>query len=235
MTYNYNFGRIPSPFDGRDYNLRSFIPRANSLKIIGSKKWEFWGEPLDQGETPHCVGFSMANFGINEPVNTPYLNSDGHLFYYKCKVVDGEPNKENGSYIRSAAKVLRNEGVIETYAFAYDIYAIKWWIINKSPMIVGTIWTEEMLNPNADDIITTGGAILGGHAYLLTEWTEDNYIGIQNSWGKHWGINGKAYISMADFEKIFKYDGEAMTTVEIEKHAIKKPCPIADIFKKIKG
>ncbi len=230
---NIQFGRKPSPLDMRDYNLRNYMPKKTKLEVIGSKKWDFWGEPLDQGSTPHCVGFSMANFGINLPVHTPYLDDDGHKFYYKCKIVDEEPNEENGSYIRSAAKVLKSEGIISTYAFAFDIYAIKWWILNKSPMIVGTIWTEEMLNPKADNTISTSGGILGGHAYLLNEWRDDDYIGIQNSWGSAWGVNGKAYIKASDFEKIFKYDGEAMTAVEIDGHTMKRPCPLEELFKNL--
>lgn len=230
---NIKFGRIPSPLDMRDYNVRNFMPKKAPFTVIGSKKWDFIGEPLDQEASGHCVGFSMANFGINLPVNTPYGNKDGHSFYYACKIVDGEPNEENGSYIRTAAKVLKNRNIISTYAFAYDIYAIKWWILNKSPMIIGTVWTEEMLNPKSDNTISVGGSILGGHAYLLNEWREDNYIGIQNSWGNNWGINGKAYIKASDFEKIFKYDGEAMTAVEIETSAIGKPCPLAEIIKNI--
>jgi len=215
----YPLGRIPSPFDKRDYNLTSFIPdkllKKSMMPLKLSQSWNFPAEPLDQGEFPHCVGFSGANFGINSPVNTMYTNEDGHKFYYLCKEIDGEPLKENGSCIRSIAKVLKNVGRIDVYAFAYSMDMIKWWIINKGPMIAGTIWTLGMFEPDSANIIHPTGEILGGHAYLLNEWTENNYIGIQNSWGNYWGINGKAYISATDFEKLFAYDGEVMTTVEL--------------------
>jgi hypothetical protein len=215
----FGMGRKPSPFDQRDYKLETFIPDMKGLKTIMeekvSKNWDFPGETLNQGSTPHCVGFSMANFGINLPVNSKYTNEDGHDFYYLCKIVDGEPNEENGSYIRSAGKVLKDVGRIDAYAFAFSMDAIKWWIINKGPMIAGIVWTSGMMYPDENDIIRPTGQVVGGHAILLNEWTEDNYIGIQNSWGDVWGEDGKAYISAEDFETLFAYNGEVMTTVEL--------------------
>lgn len=212
----YGFGRIPSPFDWRDYNLTAFMPKGILKEtFINERKWDYPKEPLDQGSTPHCVGFSMANFGVNLPIFTNFENDDGHRFYYLCKIEDGEPNSENGSYVRSAAKVLKDNGHIRAYAFAHTIEDIKWWILNKGPMIVGTIWTQDMMTPDENGIIRITGPIVGGHAYLLNEWREDDYIGIQNSWGNEWGLNGKAYISKNDFEILFNFDGEAITSVEV--------------------
>ena len=163
----------------------------------------------------NCVGFSMADFGINYPTNTPYTNADGDRFYYLCKAIDGEPNNEDGSTIRSVAKAMVNNLIVDAYAFAPDMISIKWWLLNKGPIIVGTTWTDDMFNPDNSYIIRPTGNVVGGHAYLLNEWRIDNFIGIQNSWGADWGNNGKAYISSEDFEKLFVYDGEAMTAVEI--------------------
>ena len=216
----YGMGRKPSPFDKNDYKLENYILKQKDLEGIMdkklSKKWDFPKEkPLNQKDTPHCVGFSMASFGINSPVNSMYDNEKGHDFYYLCKIVDGEPGEENGSYIRSAGKVLKDVGRIDVYAFAFSMESIKWWLINKGPLISGTIWTLGMMTPDENNIVRPTGSVVGGHAVLLNEWTEDNYIGIQNSWGEGWGDNGKAYISAEDFETLFNYDGEVMTTVEL--------------------
>lgn len=219
VEYNgkkYYFGREPSPFDKNDWKLENYIPEG-ALKItpIVKKSWDFPATSLDQEDTPHCVGFGTASWGINSPINTMYTNEDGHRFYYLCKEIDGEPGEENGSYIRSAAKVLRNEGRIEAYAFATNMESIKWWLLNKGPIISGTIWTEGMLEPDHENKVHITGKVVGGHAILLNEWTEDEHIGFQNSWGKKWGNNGKAYISVEDYEILFHYNGEAMTAVEL--------------------
>ncbi len=230
------FGRLPSSFDERDFNLRDFIPKGGKFRLVTEANWEYPAEPLDQKETPHCVGFSMATFGINLPTFTKFTEKDGHSFYYQCKAIDGEPQAENGSTIRSAAKVLKNNNRISGYAFAPDMATVKWWLLNKGPMIVGTIWTADMMIPSAgDNVISIGGDILGGHAYVINEWRKDGYIGIQNSWGTYWGTKGKAYISVGDFEKLFIRGGEALAAVELEATTKEHHCILVDLFKKFKS
>ena len=227
MNRKFGLGRIPSPFDRRDYNLGTFIPRAGlQLTLIRSRDWDFPApNALNQDETPHCVGFSIADFGINLPVYTKYTNEDGHRLYRLCKIEDGDPQGENGSNLRSAAKVMKNLRRIDSYAFASTISQVKYWLLNRGPLIAGTIWTENMFYPDENGLLNIGGDIFGGHAYLLNEWTKDGYIGIQNSWGDDWGTKGKAYVSSIDFEKLFGQGGEAVTSVEIPtKGMAKKTC-----------
>ena len=218
----FRLGRIPSSLDIQDYKLTSFIaPRK--LDVAGEKLWDFLAEPLDQGDTEHCVGFAMANFGINLPIQTPFTNQDGHDFYRKCKVLDLDPYGENGTSIRSAAKVLKSMGIIESYAFAQSIDEMSWWLLNKGPMIVGTDWTEDMFTPNVGNIIRPTGAIAGGHGYLINEKTDDEYFGIQNSWDDLWGTKGKAHISIADFSLLFRHGGEAIAAVEVVPGILNTP------------
>jgi len=222
----YPLGRLPSPFDPKDYNAASFIPLNAWYSLREDKRqeivWDFPATSLDQDMYNHCVGFSMAQFGINSPINTMYTKEDGHSFYYKCKIIDGTPGTEEGTYIRSAAKVLKDESVIEKYAFARNLSDIKWWLLNKGPIIVGTIWTVEMFTPDENNIIKIGGEVVGGHAYLLNELRSDGYLGFQNSWGEYWGDNGKAYISSDHFERLFSRNGEALTTLEIDQSSIEE-------------
>lgn len=210
---NRKFGRVPSPLDIRDYNLKSYIPRK--FKLEGSKAWPFLSAPLDQKDTPHCVGFSMADWGINLPVQSDYDNEDGHNFYYLCKIEDGEPKQENGSNLRSAAKVLQDAGRIDAYAWATTVDDITYWLLNNGPVIVGTWWTEGMMIADEKNVIHPTGAVLGGHAYILNEKTVDGFYGIQNSWGSDWGVGGRSYISITDFAALLRTDGEAIASVEL--------------------
>jgi len=215
MAFSRPMGRKPSPFDARDYKLTSFMPKGfGKISLVNEMVWEFPSSPLDQGFTNHCVGFSGANWGINLPVQDDYDDETGHDFYYKCKIIDGEPKAEDGSYVRSIAKVLRNEGRIEGYAFANDMSTMKWWLLNCGPLIVGTVWTSGMFTPE-EGIVNISGDPQGGHAYVLNGYRKDDYIRIQNSWGYEWGNDGQAWISASDFEQIFRYGGEAMTAVEM--------------------
>jgi hypothetical protein len=214
MNYSrFGLGRIPSPLDIRDYKLTDYVPKDLG-DLSGNKAWPFNGEPLDQGETGHCVGFGGADFGINDPIQDNYTNQDGHNFYYKCKIVDGEPNLENGSTVRSIAKVLQQVGRITNYAFATSIDEVTYWLLNQGPVIVGIPWTEGMFTPDENNIIHPTGKVVGGHCVVLDEKTSTGLYGIQNSWDNMWGINGKAYISIADFSLLFRSSGEVMTAVE---------------------
>jgi hypothetical protein len=211
----YPLGRNRSKFDARDYSLSAFMPRKGANAFVApDTRWEFALPTLNQGDTGHCVGFSMADWGICFPVQDAFTNANGHSFYYKCKIVDGEPEQENGSTVRSAATVLRQEGMIDAYAFASSVNEIKYWLVNKGPLIIGTDWTNDMFTPDSENVIHPTGDVAGGHAYLINEVKDDALFGIQNSWGNEWGIMGRAYIPISEFSVLFRYGGEALAAVE---------------------
>ena len=232
MKTRYPLGRKESPPDARDWNLADHIPASAKLgeQEPVNVNWPFPGDTLNQDQTNHCVGFSMADYLINLPINTPCTNKDGHDFYYACKVLDGEPGNEDGSYVRSAAKALKNMGRINAYAFAPNIPTLRWWLINKGPLIMGTAWTEGMFTPDKNNVIHPTGSIVGGHAYIIDELKDGNLYGIQNSWGAYWGQNGKAYISESDLSFIFADGGEALSAVELSATMEKKPASILEII-----
>lgn len=217
----YPLGWKKAPVDTRDWNLRNFIPPAKEEVSIKVMHWSFIGKSLTQGYTGHCCGFGDANFLINNPINTPCTNEDGHKFYYMCKVIDGEPGNEEGSNIRSAAKVLQQIGRIKNYAFANDFETINWWLLNKGPLIVGTVWYEGMDMPDEYNVVHPIGAVRGGHCYIINGLDETYYYA-QNSWGEGWGNNGAFRILIPDFIKIFTAAGDAISAVEVGTEEVKK-------------
>jgi len=210
----FGLGRNESPADARDFKLASFMPEDLG-DLSGAVLWQYNAYPLDQADAGHCVGFGGGNFEINAPIETPCTNDEANSLYYLCKIVDGEPRMENGSTVRSIAKVLRNIGRIDAYAFAERIDEITWWLLNRGPVIVGTMWAEGMFTPDANNIIHISGNIAGGHCYLLNGKTADGHYRIHNSWGMRWGVNGEALIAISDFNMLFQLNGEAMTAVEL--------------------
>lgn len=96
------FGRIPSPLDTRDFKLAPHLSLLSATPLIQNKRWNYVGPSLDQGETGHCGGFSMATWRRTAPVMSPDTNKQGHAYYYAAKIFDGEPKKENGTTLRSS-------------------------------------------------------------------------------------------------------------------------------------
>ena len=212
-------GRLFIP-DERDkkYHLKSLMPKA--AVTITSKYWwaaGWWG---DQGETSECVAYSWTHWLAEGPIvqkGKPPINPD--VLYNEAQKVDEWPGENyDGTSVRAGAKVLQSKGFISTYNWAWDIETVKTCLLTTGPMVVGTLWYDNMFYPDINGLIKVGGAIAGGHAYLLDGINvKTGLIRIKNSWGKSWGKGGFAYISIADMEKLILDDGEACLATEIKK------------------
>ena len=214
MEQKREFGRIQSPFDGRDLIIKQGLQLSIGAQVE-SKEWPVQ-IILDQGSTPHCGGFTMAGFGNCAPVMDKLYDQAGHDFYYDCKVVEGDPGAETGVYTRSMAIVLKDKGMIPGYGWLLTIEDAKQWVLKFGPILVGTVWLSSMVDIfEPDGTMYVNGRAVGGHAYLMTGYDakEDKFSFI-NSWGLEWGLDGHFKIRASDFEKLIKAGGEMIAAIE---------------------
>lgn len=218
-------GRVYIP-DERDHMflLQSFLPKE--LPGINYKYWwpsGWWG---NQGNTPMCVAFSWAHWLAAGPLTQKYVRKDGNsaidttYLYNEAQKNDVWPGEDyDGTSVRAGAKILKRDGFISSYNWAWDIETVKNALLTTGPLVVGTMWYYDMFFPNdKTGIITATGQAMGGHAYLLDGINiKKKLIRIKNSWGKNWGKNGFAYISFDDMAKLITNQGEACLAVEINK------------------
>jgi len=202
-----NPGALKSPADSRDLPLSAFRTELRELpeKFIIPYKLPV----TNQGNTPACVGFSSALMkGEKERREQNPVDFDGSWIYKQCKKIDDMPNIE-GTYLRSALKILQKQGAkplnqentdesewlkyrIGAYAKLDDntFEGIKSAIYQFGVLIAGFYgtnegWATKHIRP------PKSGERQWGHAIPFIGFNKD-YLIFQNSWGD-WGNKGLGY------------------------------------------
>lgn len=198
----------------RAFNALSQIILGPLPPPTQDKVWDITDFQLDQGETGHCVGFGWAGWSDAEPIENTYVDSDGHAIYYECKVIEGDPQGEDGAYPRDGAKAMKARTRLTTYAAANTMADVLSWLRQKGPLVVGTDWTYDMFDPDANGYVKPTGLNAGGHCYLLYGVQGDTLL-FKNSWGSGFGLNGSFKMKIADWTVLFQAYGEAWASVEL--------------------
>lgn len=201
---------------GRDYVEDPRDRKFSLQKLATQKKSKHWklGPQLDQGYSPHCVGYAWYGLLASSPHRQKPIAPSG--IYTLAQYFDEwEGQNYDGTSVRGAAKVLQITGHIEHYYWAHDIDAAITHLLENGPVVFGTNWYRDMNYPDNDGLISIGGSLLGGHAYLVYGVdVKKEIFKFQNSWGSDWGIDGTAKMSFETFETLLKKDGECCTAYE---------------------
>ena len=211
----HGLGRLPYERQPEDYRLADHPLMAGPLEVPKRRLWTV-NRVLDQGSTPHCVGFGWAGWGISLPVATPYTNGGAHKLYRECKAIDGEPDGENGSYVKSGAKAMKDRGRIASYYCSDpdDWEALRTFVLAVGPVVIGIGWTEDMYTPRKGVIRPTGASV-GGHCLLMVGFDRrSGKARLHNSWGKAWGLDGQCEIAEKYIRAELADGGEAWAVVE---------------------
>jgi hypothetical protein len=214
---SYGLGRRHAP-DQRDHGflLREVVPAPT--REIQYRYWfqnGWWG---DQADTPQCVGYAWAHFLEDGPLTQlgpgPILAPS--VIYDEAKKVDEWPGEAyDGTSVRAGAKALQARGFISEYRWAFDLGTVVNALLTTGPVVMGTNWYAGMFAPDADGVIHLTGDLAGGHAYELTGVSRAlGRVRLKQSWGRAWGINGHAWLTFEDLERLVHEDGEACLATE---------------------
>jgi hypothetical protein len=222
---------MPNPGLGRKYQPddRDVIIWKTPLRIdpeTVTKTYQYWpmggiSQRLDQGQTGHCVGFGTTSYFFTGPVVHPdisFTDDYAHALYYDCKIIDGEPGAEDGTYVRTGMKVGVNRGLIQSYAFASDIDSVVLNVLERGPVTIGVSWYNSMFDPDSNYFIHVkrSSGLAGGHCLTVTGVnTVQRKARLLNSWGTSWGRNGFCFISLDDLATLLSEQGEMALAVEL--------------------
>lgn len=134
--------------------------------------------------------------------------------------IDPSDEQYEGTSTTSGLNILRKLGYVDEFRWALTIQEASTYLGYRGPLVIGVDWYSGMFNPDADGFIHASGNIAGGHCVCVIaikiEWINgrgphswDNvdflrsYWVIHNSWGKGWGVNGRAKIALIDVMKLW--------------------------------
>ena len=112
-------GCIPDPVDTDDIPIRGFLDTSTPIPVKLSYQ-TLVPEMKDQGKIPVCV--SMGCTTIKETIdnkNGEYGKLSALWLYDQCKRRDGDPYGE-GTFIRTAMKVMAKQGLMPNYVAPFD-------------------------------------------------------------------------------------------------------------------
>ncbi len=208
-------GRRHAP-DDRDKRFALQVPQS-------SRSYRYWyqgGVWLDQGATSQCVAYAFSHWLEDGPVTQPDLVADKDFalaIYGDAQRVDEWPGENyDGTSVRAGAKVLQGMGLISTYRWAWNLDTALNTLLEQGPLVVGTNWYSDMFSVDEDRMVTPGGGIAGGHAYVINGINlVGGFVRLKNSWGRDWGYNGHARMTLETFERLLHEDGECCLASEL--------------------
>lgn len=180
--------------------------------------YKFWvpQQPVDQGQTNSCVGYTCEGWQRCSPTRTKNP-TPGLVIYRRALQIDefwGE--EDNGTSLRAGVKVLEELGRVERYVWAFSAEEVRQWVLGLGPVIVGTPFTTGMRDVRAPGwYMDISGQPMGGHAYLLTGYSRTRHaFRMINSWGLRWGDKGRAWLRYQDLDSLLRSQGGAVGVVE---------------------
>jgi hypothetical protein len=213
----------------KDPRSRSFAARDEVARTARFKRvWTARRDgPLDQGREGACVGFSCATELAAKPAAFEVTNQTAMKIYNAARDFDASEgrNYPDGATVIAGLQVCRRANYFSKFVWCFGIDDSINWVVRKGPTIWGINWYDGMYDPDADGLLRVGGSIVGGHAIMCNGfWPAHPKFGdvlvFTNSWGKSWGINGRAYLPVEDAIRLLSEDGEVAAPTDFPARAI---------------
>ncbi len=193
----------------RDYPVRQLFG-AGGVPV--SRRWPCYSR-LDQAD----------------PVSVQGVTNDlGFKIYHEAQLIDEWPGENyEGTSVLAGAKIVQRMGYMDEYRWAFGIDDVQLTLSELGPVVFGVPWYQSMFTPNAQGQLTISGVASGGHCILGDELDiEHGRIWLLNQWGgRSWGIDGRAWMAIEDWDKLLRQGGQACVPVKRSDPAGPPPIP----------
>lgn len=188
----------------------------------------------DQGREGACVGFAWSHELAAKPKVIPTDNEFALRVYRRAQFLDPwEGEDYDGTSVLAGVKAVqeiknsRGNPLIREYRWAFGIEDVARVLSWRGPLVLGINWHDSMYDPDENHFISPTGDYVGGHAIVangikivkrapgeypvLWENVDINksYVRLHNSWGQSYGLNGDAFMTLADLSDLLEVGGEA--------------------------
>lgn len=199
-------GRL-AEFDSRSLNYPIRELTAKTARIF-SQEWKI-RQRLNQGQTPRCVGYSIAEEIGMQPYYhnvTPFL---ADVIYQEAQKIDAwSKTKHDGTSNLAGMEIARKLGFIVEYRWALKpdpIDDICKALANIGPVVLGVNFYEGMYTPDIEGVVHISGYLVGGHnmCFSRLDW-RNKRIYTPNTWG-----DAGLWLNLNDVERLIYENGEA--------------------------
>lgn len=202
-------GRI-AEFDNKslEYPMRALVTGLYPR----SKIWNI-RQRLNQGQLPRCVGYSIAMEIGMQPYYHNVTDYLADILYLEGQKIDYWPGEGyDGTSVLAGMITAKKLGFFHEFRWALPPNPLEDMILtvgNKGPVVCGTNWYQGMFTPDASGFVHPTGAIVGGHAYVISQVNiGQGYFYSPNSWG-----DAGFKITFADMDKLIHENGEVCIPV----------------------
>jgi Papain family cysteine protease len=214
-----------------DFPISAVVPE----EIVKGRTWSTpaW---LDQGREGACVGFGVSHELAAYPAAVAGIK-DAFAFdiYREAKKIDPWPGEDyEGTSVLAGVKIAQQRGYFDSYRWCFSVEDILRALSHEGPVVVGTNWHRSMYYPAPSGLLKPDGDVVGGHCYLIRgfqlkpRFASEPVLRIRNSWGRDWGADGDAFITLSDYEKHLLPGADQVVFVGRHK-TVSQPAPVAQV------
>lgn len=200
---------------------------AVSERARRRRYWYSAGPPLNQGDSPGVVGFVWTHWVADRGVRLERSPDAAYALelYRDSQTAAGlDPDDQTlGSWVWAGERVLAGRGLIEQSFSCPDIETVVSALLERGPVVAGLAWRASMSTPEEVDghvVSRVEGDAQGGHAILLNGIDLDlelggvrGFVRFKNSWGREWGDDGQAIVSVGDLATLLESASDVLLPI----------------------